>query len=167
MIVGEKYDVRCVNARSNKDHPLALYFVPVLGEPHIDPPSLGPDGTKWHWHLDYRFMTDKELDLFAVTDYNQPGISVSTKDQSRFTIRIERRKMLREFRKTIYTSNGHRVFERPFIGKKVVCGRCPHQGMEVTEENMCVVDGKKLYVCPGHHLVFNKNLRVIPSPEKK
>lgn len=165
MILGVEYDVRCLKATAWGDK--QSYFVPVLGEPHIDPPCLGSDGTKYHWHLDYRFMTDKELDLFRVVEDAQPGILVSVKDQSLLTFKTERRKMLREFRKTIFLSIGHKEFEKPFIGKRAVCGRCPHQGMQISEENAVEVNGKKRYICPGHHLVFTKKLRVIPSPEKK
>jgi hypothetical protein len=165
MILGVEYDVRCIKATAHGNG--SSYFVPVLGEPHIDPPCLGLDGTRYHWHLDYRFMTDEELKAFLADDDTQPAISISVKDQSLLTFKTERRKMLREFKKTVFLSLGHREFEKPFIGRRAVCGRCPHQGMKIDEENAVEINGKKRYICPGHHLVFTKKLRVIPSPEKK
>lgn len=165
MIVGEEYDVRCIRATSDVDR--KSYFVPVLDEPHIDPPALGPDGTKFHWHLDYRFFTQEENHLFWVDTTKQPAIRISVRNMALLTFETQRRRMLRDFSKTIYTGSYRSDFERPFIGKKAECGKCPHRGMEITEESSCVVNGRKVYVCPGHHLVFNKKLRVIPSSEKK
>jgi hypothetical protein len=163
MKLGDICDVLCLKANSYKYQ--ASFYVPLLGQPHIDPPVLGTDGTKFHWHLDYRFMTEGEIAAFWEDQNFQPGIHLPVKNRDLLSFRTESREMLREFRKTIFLSQGHKDFEKPYVGKRVVCGKCPHQGMDITEGNACLVNGQKLYICPGHHLVFNKKLRVISSPE--
>lgn len=157
--IGKTYDVLCISATSHKNQ--KNYFVPVLGEPHIDAPTLGPDGTRRHWHLDYRFMTDDEVENFWYKG-GQPGIYIESPTLA--IVKFQQRKMMRYFDNSIYCGEARKKFEELYVGQKAKYGKCPHQGFDIGEENLCEVNGRKIYICPGHHLCFDKKLRVIPSP---
>lgn len=112
-------------------------------------------------------MTEEEMVAFWTNRQAAPAIYVATTNLSLLTYQTQRREMLREFNKDIYISLARKSFERPYVGKKAECGKCPHQGMEITEGNSCLIDNgsRKIYVCPGHHLIFDQKLQVISSLE--
>lgn len=162
LCIGMPYNVICMDG--NSWHTGERVCLPILGLPHIDDRAVGSeDGTQLHQHIDMRFLTSKELEsmnwkpstqgalILGRGRWFQEGDIVTT------TCWWEVREMLRDFSYTPCSTE-----RKEFIGKYVGCKldsqmRCPHQGFDLTQVNFQKHKGKKVRVCPGHLLMFDKN----------
>jgi len=148
-IVGKFYLVPCVTGQ---------HFVnPIIPVWHSDV-EIGIEAE--HYHMDVRFLSDKELESYAAKyakrytrAMDRMGHIVKSNWPDDHTFEWKRRKCYRtmpEMPRVIHFD----VLEKKYIGKKVLCGKCPHRGFPVES---LPKDEKGFVICNGHGLKIDTN----------
>ena len=157
--VGKSYNVICIEGVSwASGETLRL---PILGLPHIDKREVGTeDGTLLHQHIDVRFITDAELKSMGWNLKTQGAFVLGKgkfKKNDSITTRCwwEVREMLRDFSYTPCVRE-RKKFTKKYVGCKMEGMKCPHQGIDIKSVPFQKHEGKKIRVCPGHLLMFDK-----------
>jgi hypothetical protein len=164
-VIGTTYLVRCI--RYN------IYgWTPVVGHVHEDP-DLGVEGE--HYHRDVRFLPEDEsrISPWMIEDYTAASAALAiplwARDRQKITgdglrpmkclrampeFPIPRNeKDLAKYRKHLYDH---------FLGRKVLCGRCPHRGMDLKQ---LPKDKDGNVICNGHGLKINLSKEVVVKRE--
>ncbi len=152
--VGKYYNVKCAMMSNGRDY----YYMPIIGEPHNDK-QFG--FTDKHYHIDGRFVTEKERKKLSITIDGKTNAVCSLPPSNSYyqvdRILIQKRKC-----KRLTTGiNPPRKYERDFrgkmkaeefwnwtetmIGKSCKGKKCPHLGTMMVEQN-------GMLVCPLHNL---------------
>lgn len=145
-VVGEFYLVPCVWVNRS-------VWMPIVGSWHSDA-ELGVDNE--HYHFDVRFVPDEEL-----TTSPKFSSDVSTLGALAMNIRyayhevadlvpiLKRRKCRRTMPEMPVDVPHRNGFQKPFIGRKVLCGKCPHRGFPLESLPQ---DENGHVICNGHGL---------------
>lgn len=151
-IVGMFYLVPCAQIRFGT-------FVPVIGDWHSDPDL----GVKYqHLHVDVRFLVEEDLEHQPRMNFDREfspaqrtmGRLVTTKDQHPFAVQVtttttpilKRRKCRRVMPEMPRLAQ---FDEARQIGRKILCGKCPHRGMPLESLPQ---DENGHVICNGHGL---------------
>ena len=162
--IGQEYIIECIN------NPNIFYQpIPIIDKPHID------DGIEEHYHIDYRFISDEDLEengfehccSFKIRDDHLKYIGniVWPAYSSKYVQDIIHKKLvcLRRFdlEKEMIGFNKIEDISVNFdfvqnLAKKnkwkLQCMKCPHHG---TDLSSCKSNIKGNVICPQHGLKFN------------
>lgn len=158
-IVGKFYLVPCINiwpgvTRGN--------WMPIVGPLHADPdliPQAGTDKYAYHWHRDLRFLSKSQFR--GATDFG--ALLYQYKWPSSYTphtVEYRRRKCLRVMGEFPYVPEKQvwSDFHKAHIGRKVLCGKCPHKGFPLES---LPKDANGHVICNGHGLKIDMNKREV------
>lgn len=162
-VVGKFYLVECVTYQINTVVPQR--WIPVIGDEHSDKDLNVP---MLHLHKDIRFI--KDADLEPVWTWKKILLPFTTEERTLATVvevkRIRHRKLMKrkcyrtmaDFPYWVKDSIYWPQFHEKYIGRKVLCGRCPHRGMPL-ESLPQDKDGN--VICNGHGLKINLKQEVV------
>jgi hypothetical protein len=146
-VAGKFYLVMCVVFRGE--------WRPIVGPAHDDA-DIGVDAV--HYHEDVRFSDyydDPVHALARVIPISQWPVVASSLPE------LKRRKCLREMpdqrmakSQTKPRNNWLTILEAKHVGRKVLCGKCPHKGMPL---NSLPKDANGHVICNGHGLKIDMN----------
>jgi len=149
--VGKYYLVQCARYKHAYLEDVDVCTVPVIGEAHNDK-QFGVNED--HYHIDGRFTTRKENNLFNINGgYTNAIIGVNTTKFVRVFIEIvyEKRKCKRTTTGILPPRHAKAYWDwrSSMTGKKVKDGICPHRGVKMHDKG-------DVLVCPLHGLVACK-----------
>lgn len=160
-VVGKFYLVECIQLVSGR-------FVPVIGKWHSDA-DLGVSYE--HLHLDVRFFAENELlrgpgkfsrDLpkaqatlgAIITKYEKyVYATLPTVSPEPVLKRLQCRRRMPDMPQITRFKN----IEKSFVGRKILCGKCPHKGMPV---DSLPKDESGRVICNGHGLAIRDGVVV-------
>ncbi len=154
-IVGKYYLVECVRWKGKE-------WRPLIGPSHTDP-EIGIHAR--HRHYDLRFMSLRlptQRPLFGLQPEQRALGNIYYEQLEPVVLR----KMMCKRRMPDFPyadGTGHRIrivhlVELKFVGRKVLCGKCPHKGMPL-ESLPQDKDGN--VICNGHGLKINLKKEVV------
>lgn len=167
-VVGKFYLVECVTTTTD-----GTAFIPVAGVEHSDPDLKV---AQIHLHRDPRFMSDRYLSRFGYAGRRLSNLhAIDSAGELAAIILVDfivKRKLLRRrcYRKMPVFPDIRRLesfpksspiwteFHNNYIGRKALCGRCPHKGMPL-ESLPQDKDGN--VICNGHGLKVNLKQGVV------
>ena len=157
MIIGQHYVVPCI-ARKRKSG--KTLWVPIMGSRHPDPEL---DNPKPHYHIDYRFFTDKMMLFYFGNRFLAGKIHVFSSPVD-LPIKNMRLRCYRHF-STIISADSMEatineidffkfedLMEKAEVVVKHNCRTCPHKGISL-EGAVEIFPG--IVECPGHALTWN------------
>lgn len=153
-VVGELYLVPCV--RTCAANFWTRRYVPILGEFHWDKEII--KFPEEHVHIDFRFLNNHEFDRINNNALFGRVINKLLVEVDRWEERRCNRKMPKFPGCNDIDIPWMKDLENAYKDKQVICGRCPHKGINL---NLIDSDRDGNKVCPAHGLKWDKDGKLI------
>lgn len=151
--IGESYLVPCVESVAATWTDNRNQIVPIFGDFHWDLEII--QFPEEHVHIDFRFVSRSEFRRL-----NHRG-SVFAKVVSKKFVVSESWEIRTCYRKMpkFPTVNWTRELEKEYKSRELICGKCPHKGMNLSSVGK---DRSGMKICPGHGLRWDKQGKLAP-----
>lgn len=156
-IVGKFYFVPCVESRYGGFLPV----IPIWHEEGAYAPSIDS-----HYHFDVRFFTENQLssryNFSSKAEATMAGIARETptilgraiKNKEVVWRKLKCRREMPNMPRPFFFSK----IEKDFIGRKALCGKCPHRGFPLES---LPKDANGMVICNGHGLKIDMNRKKV------